>query len=592
MKKDFFQKLDKIIEIASQHKQELLQYPGVILVGVGPERSKGKITGEPAIIITVNKKYKFDELKKRGEKTLPETIKGIKVDVVELGKAVEAPEIIAAQDKAKKTIEKIRDKWLKTPNITALGYGYKESNGEIDFNTIALKFFVEKKLPPTELKRQKLTAIPEKIDGVQTDVLQMSPIRPAAASGSRGDVHNPLKGGIAIGVGSKPFHYGTYGATVFDRTTGEQLFLSNQHVLDASPGTDTIQPSPVQLDDSVEIGFQLDICLPIHFIRLDTPNTTVGTVLAGGAAAAALAAALSDEIDPTRRGQEATTPPAGAKTLFETQKVKMDYPELPLPGTPFKVKTKWDYHRHTDAGIQALSVDEEKKNPHVLVDKLLITDKALYHPGETIRIFGLILPNECLPSSGGQTDHRPITNDELEKLSTAETPEPSVNLDIVATLNTIAAPPAQPATAAAAANPKHCRCDRYHPVAILVPTTVDRAYPVVLREPVFAQKNQFYQDLLTVIKKRDDDKLLQRVFILIRYGCLYTGTLRVQNIPIGPWKHIFYVQTVNIAPTGMNPLLAAQIIGGLPVSQNAKADLDIACGPLIWEDGEFDIELI
>lgn len=42
----------------------------------------------------------------------------------------------------------------------------------------------------------------------------------------------------------------------------------------------------------------------------------------------------------------------------------------------------------------------------------------------------------------------------------------------------------------------------------------------------------------------------------------------------------------------MKPLLAAQIIGGLPVSENAKADLDIACGTLTWEDGEFDIELI
>ncbi|KTD23855.1 Uncharacterised protein [Legionella lansingensis] len=115
---------------------------------------------------------------------------------------------------------------------------------------------------------------------------------------------------------------------------------------------------------------------------------------------------------------------------------------------------------------------------------------------------------------------------------------------------------------------------------------------MVLREPVFPQKNQFFQDLLTIVKKRDDQELLERVFVLVRYGCLYTGTFKANNVPIGSWKHFFFVQTVNIAPSGMNPLLAAQIIGGLTVSQNAQADLDIACGPLIWEDGEFDIELI
>ncbi|HAT7746510.1 TPA: hypothetical protein JAZ38_04255 [Legionella pneumophila] len=594
MKREFFQKLDKILDIASEHKQMLLQYPDVVMVGVGPERRKGKITGEPAIIVTVRKKRSSNELKKRGEKPLPQTIKGIPVDVIELGKAVEAPEIIAVQEKAKKTISKIRAKWLQTPNITAIGYGYKEKGGEIDFNTIAIQFFVKKKFPMAELQKQQISPIPEKINGVSTDVIQLSPIRPAAASGSRGDRHDPLKGGVAIGVGSKPFHYGTYGATVFDRTTGEQLFLSNQHVLDASSGTDTIQPSPVLLDDSVEVGFQLDVCLPIHFIRLDTPNTTVGTVLAGAAVAAAVAAALSDEIDPTRRGQEATMPATGSKTLFETQKVKMDYPELPIPGTPFKVKTAWDYERHTDAGIKTFSVSEEKKNPHVLRDKLLITDKKLYHPGDTIRIFGLILPEECAPASQSRDDRQPINPRELEDITHYPNVASSINLDLVASMDSdIASSPARRTnTRAAVINPKRCRCDRYHPVAILTPMTEDRAFPVVLREPVFAQKNQIFQDLLTVVKQRDDEKLLERVFVLVRYGCIYTGTLRVNSIPAGPWKHFFYVQTVNIATSDMKPLLAAQIIGGLPVSQNAKADLDIACGPLTWEDGEFDIELI
>ncbi len=53
------------------------------------------------------------------------------------------------------------------------------------------------------------------------------------------------------------------------------MVLSNQHVLDGPVGTQVVQPSPIGLDDSLEIGFQLDICNPAHLFRLDTPNTTV-----------------------------------------------------------------------------------------------------------------------------------------------------------------------------------------------------------------------------------------------------------------------------------------------------------------------------
>ena len=53
-----------------------------------------------------------------------------------------------------------------------------------------------------------------------------------------------------------------------------------------------------------------------------------------------------------------------------------------------------------------------------------------------------------------------------------------------------------------------------------------------------------------------------------------------------------HVQTVNDTPLGTKPEVAAQTIGGLPVSQNMKPTLDVACGPFVLEDGTFDIELI
>ncbi|HSX30161.1 MAG TPA: hypothetical protein VLE73_06400 [Candidatus Saccharimonadales bacterium] len=602
MNKDFFAQLDRAVTAASHNEKELLAYPGVVSVGAGPERASGKLTGKAAIVVTVRSKKADKEL--GGDKPLPTQLNGIPVDVVELGKSVEAPEIVAAQQKAKKVLDSIKDEWLRKPGVTGLGIGYKTTGGQMNVNQIVLKIYVNQKLSDAEVKARKLTAVPAKIDGVVTDVEQLGTLRPAAsASGSRDDRKDPLVGGLTVGVNTKPFWFGTLGSIVFDRGTGQQLVLSNQHVLDGPVGTEVVQPSPIGLDDSLEIGFQLDICNPLHFIRLDTPNTTVGTVLAGAAVAALTAAALSDEIDPTRRGQEATVPPAGAKTVAEAHKVTFDYPELPTPGTHFKVKTDWHYTRHTDAGNLSHSASEVKTNPHVLVDKLLLTDKKLYRPGETIKLYGLILPEACAPKSGDKP--QPVTLHDIPSLThmTNFTP-PSLTAGasnhpytvytndkphVTGTVHTDKNEKLQ-TTAASILNA--CRCDRYHATAILTPTTVDKAFPVVLRQPVAAAKASVYTDILQIVKKLENKELEQRVYTLLRYGCLYTGELTVGDIPMGPWKHYFFVQTVNNAPAGMDPLEAAKIIGGLPVSQNTRPTLDVACGPFVWEDGQFDIELI
>jgi hypothetical protein len=590
MNKTFYAALDIAIDVASKHEQELLSYPGVITIGAGTKRSKGKITGDAAIIVTVRKKISTDQLKESGIKILPEKIDGVLIDIIEAGKPVEAPEIIGAQTKAKTVLDAIKDQWLKTPNITGIGIGYKIVKGEMNFNQVALKFTVSKKLSPAELKKLKLTEIPSEINGVITDVEVMPVLRPSSsASGSRDDRKDPLVGGITVGVNTKPFWYGTLGAIVFDRSTGDQLVLSNQHVLDGPAGTEVVQPSPIGLDDSLDISFVLDFCNPLHFFRLDTPNTTVGSVLAGAAVAAAVAAALSDEIDPTRRGQEATLPEPGAKTLAESHKVKFNYPELPIPGTHFNIKTNWQYTRHTDSGDLSYAVDEVKQNPHVLLDKILFTDKKLYHPGETIKLFAFILPERCAPGNGDTHTNNPVSHEEIELLyKHADFVAPKLS---VATTQSISNQP-DASRAAVSIRGSKCPCHCYHLSAILTPTTVDRAFPVVLKEPVLKNAQNLLLEILQIIRKWDDKKLLERVFKMIRYGCFYTGELTIGNIPSGPWKHYLFVQTVNCTPEGMDPLKAAQVIGGLPVSQNSSPNPGVACGPLVYEDGQFDIDII
>lgn len=569
MNKEFYEKLDRAIKVASEHQTELLGYPNVIAVGAGSQRKGGKLTGRPAIVITVRTKKSGKDLDASGEKALPTSIKGVPVDVVEHGKPVEAPEIVAAQEKAQRVLIQVKDELLKTPNVTGIGIGYKVTGGETNFQQIALQVFVEKKLGLAELTRRKIKPIPSTIDGVVTDVREMHRVRPTvSASGSRADRKDPLVGGITVGVNTKPFWFGTLGAIVFDQTTGQQLVLSNQHVLDGPAGTEVVQPSPIGLDDSLEIGFQLDICNPLHFFRLDTPNTTVGSILAGGAVAAALAAALSDEIDPTRRGQKATVPPSGAKTVLESTKVKLDYKELPIPGTHFQIGTRWQYTRHTDAGDFGHNVDEVRENPHALVQKILVTDKKLYHPGEVVNLYAWILSEECLKHCGAkQKDfEKGGDNDEVLVKSLVRS----------------------------ATNPREksrCSCAKYHPVAILTPTKQDKAFPVVLREPVGKDRGTVLSGFLRALQAISPE-LLRKLYHLFRCGCFYSGRFTAGQVPVGPWKHYLFVQTVNTNPDGVDPLQAAQIIGGLPISQNSRPTLDVACGPAVFEDGQFDIELI
>lgn len=576
---DFEAQIADAIVVAERNMADLLVVPGVVRVGVGPERREGVITGRAAIVVTV-----------RGTPELPPELDGVPVVAVQEGRPVEAPEIVAAIDAARAVVEHTGEALLARRGVTAVGVGYRRVGDEVRTNQVVLKVFVESKLPPEELQRLGIEAIPREVDGVPTDVEVLPRMRPtASASGSRDDRKDPLVGGISIGVVSKPFWRGTLGAVVFDRADGRQLVLSNQHVLDAPVGTDVIQPAPVKLDDSVEVGFQLDICNPLHFIRLDTPNTTVGTVLAGGAAAVALAAALSDTIDPTRRGQQATTPPPGALTVAETHKVSLKYPDLPLPGTPFQTDTAWAYTRVTDQGDFAYEVSEKRTNQHLLADRLLITDRRTYARDGLIRLFGLFLPQGCAPIGDREGQHDD---------GAVQTLEPSATFRLVASgaplpLDVIP-PPIDPGrvvedTLAAVAG-RGCRCDRFHSLALLTPVSVDRTFPVVLREPSTGLRNKLLSEMLAVLHELDDAELLRRAMVMARHGCFRYGELTATTMPTGPWKHYFYIQTVNITPAGADPTLAAQIIGGLPVSQNMVPVLDVACGPFVIEDGQFDIE--
>lgn len=116
-------------------------------------------------------------------------------------------------------------------NIIGIGQGYKWIRGE-NSGQKATVVLVRKKLAKDNLMRS--TLIPQRINNRPTDVIEVGDIR---LLNDRTGFMRPARPGISIG------HYkvsaGTLGAIVKDRTTGETLILSNNHVLaNSSDGAD------------------------------------------------------------------------------------------------------------------------------------------------------------------------------------------------------------------------------------------------------------------------------------------------------------------------------------------------------------------
>jgi hypothetical protein len=137
--------------------------------------------------------------------------------------------------------EKSKAEILSKPNVVGVGVGFKEKDGKLTDEVVVVAL-VRDKVPKAGLKPREL--VPQRVDGVQTDVIQVGEIR---AQQSRTDRWRPAPGGVSLG------HYqvtaGTFGAVVRDRTTGDRLILSNNHVLansnDAAFGDPILQPGAI-----------------------------------------------------------------------------------------------------------------------------------------------------------------------------------------------------------------------------------------------------------------------------------------------------------------------------------------------------------
>ncbi|MFF3326437.1 DNA/RNA non-specific endonuclease [Streptomyces sp. NPDC002889] len=144
--------------------------------------------------------------------------------------------------------------YLKDPNITSVGIGYKEKRDGSRSKEIALQFTVGKKRGLEELEGLNTEPIPATVvvDGteVPTDVIERSyqtQFRVVAEpeSPARKTRLDPIFPGASIG--HVQVSAGTIGCIVFDKKNGTPYVLSNWHVLHGNRGElgDTVvQPGP------------------------------------------------------------------------------------------------------------------------------------------------------------------------------------------------------------------------------------------------------------------------------------------------------------------------------------------------------------
>ena len=123
--------------------------------------------------------------------------------------------------------------------------------------------------------------------------------------------------------------------------------------------------------------------------RMPDPEPTTGPTetspasVANAIASTAVSVGLRDEIDPWRRGQEATPVPQNERTLSE----KLDVSLTPLgtleAGQPYTIRCNWLYTRTTDRGVYHASSIDDRTNQHLSSSKRLIAPQRV-HVSQTI----------------------------------------------------------------------------------------------------------------------------------------------------------------------------------------------------------------
>jgi hypothetical protein len=571
--------------------------------------------------------------------------------------------------KAKKAIGEIAPEWRNDPNVVTIGYGLRARKNRME-QEIVISFLVKKKGKDAKtIEGLGSRPVPEKIRGIGTDVVEIGKLERLQdeATGERDErAYDPLVGGIASSNADAHMvfwnGYGTLGSICFDVDTGDPMALSNWHVWaeTGSAGDDIIQPGHPRSEDRVEAYFETFLCGPVaNLVESEAPSA-ITTALAGAAAGVTTIAACADKKDLSRRGQENTVPGPDELTLKEKVNVHIDYKTHPIPGTPFKLKVKWDYARQTDKKNYEYNEEEDVQNEHVLVSKQIRPNKLQYRPGETVELYALIESEKPFPCDYYYALAYLIPMaDESRKIPVVLHPSQcgaeKICVDFSADKPGTTLPGHFTRLGAEFRSPGDRRfkiVDRYQsdgrgeldlfPKAVFIDIPksgaveahiVTSASPVGMEVYSGGRKighvlSPQEQGVVHVLRLEAEDidqiqlyggdneasmlmfcyapnTAVEGVYVLSHRikpascsqnrVCCFRGsiTLDPKEMP-GRWMGYLFVQTVNLVPEGTPPEEAAGLIGGIPVSQNMQdaagvEDTEIECGACALVDFMFEV---
>ena len=182
----------------------------------------------------------------------------------------------------KKAFEK---RLLKIRNVVGTAVGRKFVNG-LPTEEPAVLVFVERKISTRGLSKLSADIIPDNLDGVVTDVIEVGKLVKQASPGYKSKVR-PIKPGYSCGHGS--ITAGTIGG-LFTDGDGDIVILSNNHVLanenNAKAGDIIYQPGPYDYrGDKTFKGWTNPADIPYFatlkkFVKLQANNNTHDSAIA------------------------------------------------------------------------------------------------------------------------------------------------------------------------------------------------------------------------------------------------------------------------------------------------------------------------
>lgn len=526
-------------------------------------------------------------------------------------------------------ITRIAPQWMANPNIVAIVPALKTKGGYVQPQKLVLGFYVREKVAPALLQDRGYSLIPTEIEGISTDVIPAvrKPLGSVDTKETRSQMFDTLAGGMAVGNANMNA-YGTLAMILFAQDDGRPVGLTNEHVLvfdgDGHVGDEVQQP---RFYLNSEVSIDSATCCPngqLHYRPVDNP---IVDAAAGVFAAAAVAAALSDQIDPHRRGQDATVPDLTERTLRETVSVEMQYPEIPLPGYPYNLDVKWKYQRETDRRTLEYSASETKPNLHVVQTQELLTDRPVYQRGNQVVFFALLgaelnretCQNYFVTAAALSPSHRRaykiiLKPWEIDNAPRIDNPNHSL-VDGQAVRRCISFNDQK--SGDCFRHPRsingiifdpedHTACfvqrGATEPLALVFPpagltirfsTPVQEVFGhVVFRTPVTVTAFNGASEVGTattsgtspanlhltapgithvVFHGNDESPELLEICTVkhLRKYCAYRGEFTLlPDEEIGMWSTYLFAQTRNDVPLGADPLIAATTIGGLPVTSN------------------------